>query len=270
MRWVLFVAVLVWSVVGLVLGWWLGKKSKRAALITVAFGLFFVLLRAVFRYVPVVEFSLVSFDAYALIRPWWAIPFGMLVLGVGTTQMSTPLARKGVGVFAVALLLASVQRLWKTATFDPSTVTGVVSTRTGVCEQTTNYTCGAAAAATLLQHCGVAASEREMAELSWTNSLTGTDEFCVARGLRRKLVDSGRRVQLTHGDWEELSRRVEPCMVTVRWSFLIDHWVVVREAKGERVLVADPLSAGVQLYTKAEFLQKWSGVIVSADLASAE
>ena len=173
-------------------------------------------------------------------------------------------------MFAVGLLLVAVQRLWLTANFDPTTVTGVVSTRTGVCEQTTNYTCGAAAAATLLQHCDVPATEREMAELSWTNSLTGTDEFCVARGLRRKLVDSGREVRVEHSEWERLVLREEPCMVTIRWSFLIDHWVVVRDANEERVLVADPLSASVQRYTKAEFQDKWSGVIVSADKAGAE
>jgi ABC-type bacteriocin/lantibiotic exporter with double-glycine peptidase domain len=46
--------------------------------------------------------------------------------------------------------------------------------------------------------------------------------------------------------------------------------VVVRDANEERVLVADPLSASVQRYTKAEFQDKWSGVIVSADKAGAE
>ncbi len=270
MRWVLFVAVVTWSVVALVLGWWLGKKSKRVATVTVAIGLFFVLVRAAFRYFPEIEFSVLAFDAYAVLRPWWAIPFGMLLLGVGTTQMSTSLSRKGVGVFAVGLLLVSAQRLWITATFDPSTVTGVVSPRTGVCEQTTSYTCGAAAAATLLQHCGVSATEREMAELSWTNSFTGTDEFCVARGLRRKLTGSGRRVRLEHAGWEVLAARSEPCMATIRFSFLVDHWVVVREAGEGRVLVADPLSASVQLYSKADFLKKWRGVIVSADKESAE
>src|SRR5690606_34010665 len=112
------------------------------------------------------------------------------------------------------------------ARFDGSTVTGRVE-RNGVCQQTTDYTCGAAAAATLLHAYGVEADEQEMAERCWTNALTGTDELCVARGLRQKALPIGRRAVVGSMSYDELVARGEPVMVTVGWSLLVDHWVVV-------------------------------------------
>lgn len=264
MRWLLFaVCMLLYLAAGL-LGYWVGKKkSKKVVTIFAATCLVFILARSFFRYFPMVEFTLFPFDLYAVIRPWWAIPFAMAILGVGVSQMSTSFSRKGVGVFAVGLFLVCGQRLLTTALFDPSTMTGVVM-RDGVCPQTTDYTCGASAAATLLAHYGIEASEREMAERCWTNSLTGTDEFCVARGLRQKLAGSGRVVRIRPATWEELAARTEPVMVTIKFQFLVDHWVVVFSASDKRVIVGDPL-AGKQGYSKTQFLEKWRGVMVTAE-----
>jgi hypothetical protein len=244
---------LVLGALGFVLGWRLGK---------VAVGLVLILARAFFAHFPAIEYLLFPYDFYAVIRPWWAVPVATLVLGVGVHHMSTPLARKLVGVFALGLYLSCVQRLWITATFDPETVTGVV--RNGICKQTTHYTCGAAAAAMLLDSHGVQVTEREMAEVCWTNGFTGTDSFCVARGLRNKLAGTKRVVNVVELDWEELVARKEPSVVTIHFSTFIDHWVIVRSASEERVEVGDPL-AGNTSYSKGKFLAKWTGLTVTAD-----
>lgn len=262
MRWLLLFVVLLLSAGGFGLGAWLGKKSLRTATITVAVGLGFVLLRALVRYAPHLEYRLLPFDAYAIVHPWWAFPFAFLILGVGVRHMSTANGRKLVGVFAGLLLLVAVQRLWITARFDPSTVHGVVQ-RDGVCMQSTDYSCGAASAVMLLHHgAGVTTTEREMAELCWTNGLTGTDEFGVCMGLRRKLAERPLRPALVASDWDDLRRRGGPAMATIYFAFMIDHWVVVLEARERDVLVLDPL-AGRRVLPKDEFLRVWRrGLVV--------
>ncbi len=262
-RWALCVGCLLLFAASLAAGWFLGKRGKKVASITIASCLGFLLVRALFRFTPALEFALLPFETYAIWRPWWAIPFGLITLGAGAPHMSTELAKKGLLVFGVGLWLVSAQRLVITALFDPSELTGVVR-RDGVCQQTTGYTCGAAAAATLLAHYGIAADEREMAERCWTNALTGTDQLCVARGLRQKIAGTGRRVAIATTTYDELVTRGEPAMVTIRWSFLIDHWVVVLEANPERAIVGDPLH-GLQKYTRAQFLEKYRGVTVTLE-----
>src|SRR5688572_14163548 len=187
MRWLLFFIVLALSGASCALGFWLSKKGQRAAAITIAVGLVFVLLRAVVRWSPAFEYDLLPYDLYAIIHPWWAFPFAFVILGAGAPHMSTLNARRGVWVFTFLLGLVGLSRLWITARFDPTTVHGVLD-RHGVCIQSTDYSCGAASAVMLLDRHGVRTVEREMAELCWTNGLTGTDEFGVCMGLRQKLA----------------------------------------------------------------------------------
>lgn len=260
-RWLLFVAVLAASLGGLALGAWLGKKSVRAATIAVATGLLFVLLRALMRYVPPLEHALGPSDLYAVAHPWWAFPFAFLLLGAGARHMSTANGRKLVGVFAGLLLLVALQRLWITARFDPTTMHAVVRPD-GVCIQSTDYTCGAAAAAMLLHQVGVTTTEREMAGLCWTNGLTGTDELGVCMGLRRKLAGRGLRPALVTSDWDDLRRRGGPAMGTIKHSFMIDHWVLVLEVRERDLVVLDPLK-GRHVLPRAQFLSLWRrGLVV--------
>lgn len=263
MRWALFAAVLLLSIAGFALGAWLGGKSKRVATATVAVGLLALFARTATRYLPHLEYHLLPFDWYAVVHPWWVIPAAFLTLGVGTRQMSTPNGRRLVGVFAGALLLVCVQRLWITARFDPATVHGRLN-REGLCIQSTDYSCGAASAVMLLHQAGVASTEREMAELCWTNGLTGTDEFGVCMGLRRKLAGSGRRPALVRSDWDDLVRRRGPAMATIYFGFMIDHWVLVLEAREHEVVLLDPL-AGRRVLTRDEFLAVWRRGLVVID-----
>lgn len=263
MRWLLFFAVLVPSALAFVLGLWLARRGKRSAYAVVSVGLAAVLLRALVRYVPEVEYAVLPFDLYAVIHPWWALPFAFAILGAGTHEMSTPGARRGVGVFAGVLFLVAIQRLWFTARFEPASVHGLVR-RDGVCMQSTDYTCGAASAAMLLHQLGVKTTEREMAELCWTNGLTGTDEFGVCRGLRAKLVGLPYRPAIVRSDWDDLRRRGGPAMATVHHAFMIDHWVLVLEVKDDEVVLLDPLAAR-RVEKKEKFLELWRKVLVVAE-----
>jgi hypothetical protein len=263
MRWLLFFVVLLLSAGGAGVGYAISRKGTRAAQVAIAIGLLFVVLRAVVRWSPAVEYALLPFDLYAIIHPWWAFPFAFLILGAGAPHMSTPGARRGVAAFAVVLYLVGVQRLWITATFDPQTVHGVVN-RDRVCIQSTSYTCGAASAAMLLDQHGVGATEREMAELCWTNGLTGTDEFGVCKGLRAKLAGTGLTPRIVSSDWEDLRRRGGPAMATIYFELMVDHWVLVLEVKDDAVVLLDPIRAR-QTLPKAKFLELWRKTLVVAE-----
>jgi predicted double-glycine peptidase len=243
-------------------GAWLGYCRKSVVTAAVAGCLGMVLLRVLFRYLPDLEYALAPYDGYALVRPWWALPFGFVILGTGLKQMKSRIGRNLVTVFAACLMVLVGQRIVLTViyNYDPARCSGTVGEDL-VCRQTTGFTCGAAAAATFLAQSGIESTEREMAILCGTNAVTGTDEFGICRGLRRKLGDAGSGVRVVRSDWEDLKNGPCPAMATVKWGFLVDHWVVVLEVGEEEVGLGDPLKGRVTV-PRQMFLRKWRGVLV--------
>lgn len=263
MRWLLFVSCLLAFAAALGFGHWVGKKGEKPTVGLAALGLVVLGLRLLLP--PATEFALFSGDFYPVVRPWWPIPTSLALLAGGANHMSTEGSKRGIRLFAGLLVVSASLPLFQTARFDASDFEGSVGPD-GVCLQSSDYTCGAAAAATLLATYGVEADEAEMAERCWTNSMTGTDEFCVARGLRQKLEGSGREVRLISADWEALQARGQrPAMATIRYSTFVDHWVVIFGTEGETVLVGDPL-VGRRRIGKKKFLQLWRRGLVTADL----
>ena len=73
----------------------LARRPGRAPTVVAGVGTAFIVLRAVLRWHPDLDYALLPFDLYAVLRPWWAFPFVFVVLGIGTPRMSTPNARRG-------------------------------------------------------------------------------------------------------------------------------------------------------------------------------
>jgi peptidase C39-like protein len=265
-RWLLLGSCLVAFLAALACGHWVGKKGEKPTVALASVGLIVLGLRLALP--PAMEFALFSGDLYPVLRPWWPIPTSLALLAAGANHMSTEGSKRGIRLFAGLLVVSASLPLFQTARFDASDFEGSVGPD-GVCLQSSDYTCGAAAAATLLATYGVSADEAEMAERCWTNSMTGTDEFCVARGLRQKLEGTGREVQLISSDWEALvARGQRPAMATIRYSTFVDHWVVIFGTEGDSVLVGDPL-VGRRRIGKKKFLELWRKSLVTADLPGA-
>ncbi|MBL4846270.1 MAG: hypothetical protein JKY65_12145 [Planctomycetes bacterium] len=263
MRWLLFFGCLAAFIGALALGHFVGKKGEKPAIGLATAGLCILALRLV---LPIDwEFKLFSGDVYPTLRPWWPIPTSLALLAAGAHHMSSEGSKRGVRLFAGLLVFSAALPLFQTARFDPADFNGVVGPD-GVCLQSSDYTCGAAAAATLLATYGIKVDEAEMADRCWTNSMTGTDEFCVARGLRQKVAGTGREVALVSADWESLrARGSKPAMATIRYSTMVDHWVVIFGTEENAVLVGDPLE-GRRRMSKAKFLEVWRRGLVTADL----
>ncbi len=133
----------------------------------------------------------------------------------------------------------------------------------GICRQMHDYTCGPAAAVTVLHRLGVDTKESEMAILAQT-SPAGTDADVLTAAINERFGPAG-----LHADYrlfdsmDELGRAV-PAVALMHFNFLVDHYVAVLEVTPTGVLIGDPLY-GRELLSRKEFADnwRWSAVVVS-------
>jgi len=126
----------------------------------------------------------------------------------------------------------------------------------GVCLQNTGYTCGPAAAVTVLRKLGLPAEEGELAVLSQTSSATGTPPDLLAEALRQKYGKDGLMVNYRFfKNFEEL-QQAGLTLAVVKYSFMVDHYVAILKVNEIAVTVGDPLN-GIQIISREEFLNQW-------------
>ena len=126
----------------------------------------------------------------------------------------------------------------------------------GVCLQNTGYTCGPAAAVTLLRKLGLPAEEGELAVLSQTSSATGTPPDLLAEALRQRYGQEGLVVQYRFFNNLDELQQAGPALAVVKFSFMVDHYVAVLKVTDTTVTVGDPLN-GLDTISRADFLQRW-------------
>ena len=127
-------------------------------------------------------------------------------------------------------------------------------------QQSTGWSCGAAALAWALRQEGVPASERQVAWLAGTNPLHGTTD----RGLVRAADVLGRPLRVsTRKRWETLAAARLPALAGWYLGGGVAHMVVVTAVEpGGQVRVHDPLQ-GDQTYSQSEFMAHWMGDLLA-------
>jgi len=137
----------------------------------------------------------------------------------------------------------------------------------GVCRQTTDYTCGPAAAVTALGKLGLSAEEGELAVLSYSSPVTGTLPACLSSALQNRYGADGLRCRYRRFDSIEQLRKVGITLAVVRDAFLLDHCLAVLEVSEDAVTVADPVT-GTRLmpYRQFEKIWRFSGIVIERDL----
>lgn len=222
----------------------------------------FILLHLLLFYSPMLEFSLIGWYGYIFIQPWWMPVFAFGLLGTAMGLMAEKRKRYAVMTLTGVLGIFYLMRMSATTFLQAQHLSGTPVGTDQVCMQTTGYTCGAAAACTLLAQVRIAATEQEMADICGTNSMNGTQVVGVMWGLREKLKDTGYRIEfLDRQTPADLQALQYPAMVTMRLNFLIDHWIVVLKADENGILTADPLRGVVRRNT-GEFLSNWRRTLV--------
>jgi predicted double-glycine peptidase len=132
----------------------------------------------------------------------------------------------------------------------------------GVCRQSTDYTCGPAAAVTGLARLGLKAGEGELALAAGTSAATGTPPDVLAQVLNERFAASGLRAELRRFRTLEELREAGLTLVVVRFGFLVDHWLTVLEVTDRDVVAGDPASGVVRL-SHEEFQGRWRRIGVT-------
>ncbi len=135
----------------------------------------------------------------------------------------------------------------------------------GVCLQGTGYTCGPAAAVTVLRKFGLPAEESQIALWAHSTSTTGTPPDILAATLEEHFSARGVTAHFrVFKDIAEL-RTALPALAVVKFNLFTDHYVAVLEISDTQVKVAEPL-VGMVSEPLDDFVTRWrkSGVVVVA------
>jgi hypothetical protein len=134
----------------------------------------------------------------------------------------------------------------------------------GVCLQSTDFTCGPAAAVTALGKMGFQATEGQLAVLAHTSPMAGTMQKCLSNALRSLYEQQGLQCRYRHFDSVDQLKSADVTLVVIKGSFLTDHCVAVLEVSDRAVCIADP-SFGKVSMKRADFEKIWrfSGITLN-------
>ncbi|MGD0090708.1 MAG: cysteine peptidase family C39 domain-containing protein [Planctomycetota bacterium] len=255
------------------LGWRLGARSKTVATaLAVLAGLGLVGGAWIARHLSwLPEWAILPLTAY-LHGSWFAPPGAFLFLLAARQAQEREKAAAGLQrpagrssarrtVLLLVLLTGVVLIAASNPLLGPPDIekceADLANTRVdtdNVVRQTTNYTCGPAACATLLRRTGLdpEATESEMVPLCLTKRWGGASTLGMAVGLKKKVAPLGWHVRIVEPDWEAFKRLRKPALCAMSYLPFINHAVVVCAVEEGRVQVADPI-AGLSCWPENEF-----------------
>ena len=139
----------------------------------------------------------------------------------------------------------------------------------GICFQSTDYTCGPAAAVTALYKFGIKADEGQLAILAHTSPVIGTLPKCLADALTRQYADDGLECDFKFFDSIDQLKEDDVTLVVVKDHFLADHCIAVLNVDDETVTVADPV-LGKCVISRKDFAEEWrfSGISIKRNPAA--
>src|SRR5262245_26836989 len=181
-----------------------------------------------------------------------------MILLTPLSRLSQPRARRLVTIFiAFMVYYSSIWPFLASAmnrSFQASLTTRI--DRDGVCEQSTDYNCGPAAAVTALRRLGLPAEEGETAILAHTSTAIGTPPDVLCRALKKRYAADGLTCEYRQFKSVSELKNGGITLAVIKFGFLVDHYVAVLKVTGNEVVVGDP-SRGLMSYTHKEFADKW-------------
>ena len=189
-----------------------------------------------------------------------------------TMGLTTPLSRlpRRIEKLAICILMVVVVVWFSILPFlVPAIIKNHLSTlptrmdSSGVCFQTTDYTCGPAAAVTALAKLGLTADEGEIAILSHTSPIIGTIPDCLSRALQNRYGSEGLECRYRSFNSVDQLKDNPVTLAVVRDRFLLDHCVAVLKVSDYTVVLADPAFGKVSM-SREQFEKVWrfSGIVL--------
>ena len=134
----------------------------------------------------------------------------------------------------------------------------------GVCYQSTDYTCGPAAAVTALNKLGLEGHEGEIAIMSRSNPVTGTLPASLMGALEDLYSKDG--LQCRYRKFESSAQLNEAgiTLAMIKNAFLNDHCVAVIEVTKDKVTLADPVIGKMTMsHEHFETIWRHRGIVLS-------
>ena len=220
------------------------------------------------------------YDGFSFIRPFnWFIAgrarFALISVAV-CMGLTTPLSRLPrkiekflvyVVMFAVVTWFSVMPFLFPVIIRDSLLNKPTFYDSKGICRQTTDYTCGPAAAVTALGHYGLSAKEGELAVLSHSSPVVGTLPTSLCSAIENRYKQDGLRCRYEKFDTIDQLKETGVTLVVIKEGFLLDHCIVVLDVFDDAVAVADPVT-GMELIPIEKFKKIWrhSGIIMERDM----
>jgi len=126
----------------------------------------------------------------------------------------------------------------------------------GICLQETDYTCGPAAAVTLLSQYNITASEGDLSIAAFTTRMAGTPPDLLCEAIQKK---HGVTAHVQYNLTLEKIKNKTPFLAIIKYAPLVDHYVVVFKITDTQVFLGDPLT-GKRSCPRNEFLDQWRRV----------
>jgi hypothetical protein len=183
------------------------RASRRAGTLLALVTLSGVFLYMWFLAGDVLLARVLPFSSLIILGNWFPPALGVLG-GVAWDRVGGGLVRRAAYVAGLAAVAGAslVQPLWGQPPACQDRWEG------DICIQTTDDSCSAACAATLLKAAGIEATEQEMAELCLTRK-GGTTWQGLYRGLKLKTAGTGWDVEVFRGDLDALRDRTGPMIL---------------------------------------------------------
>ena len=191
-----------------------------------------------------------------------------MILVTPLSRLQQPRARRLVAIFVAFMVYYS--SIWPFLAaalnrgFQASLKTRM--DKDGVCEQSTDYNCGPAAAVTALRRLGLPAEEGETAILAHTSTAIGTPPDVLCRALKERYARDGLTCEYRQFKSVSELKNGGITLAVIKFAFLLDHYVAVLEVTDKEVIVGDP-SCGKMSYSYKEFEQRWRfiGVVLKRE-----
>jgi hypothetical protein len=260
-------AVVLIAAIGIIVGLFLAERRKPYWIIGYAIACTIVLILAMGRFFYPLNF-IHPFD-YLL-----AGRFRFVLLGAATTLgLTSPINKLPHRLERIAVCVIMLQVvIWFSImpflvpTFLKSQHASIKThkTRQGLCFQTTNYTCGPAAAVTALDKFGINADEGSLAIAAYSSPVIGTLPRCLLNALEKEYPNNDISYGYKYFRSVDELRNSDATLAVIKESLFTDHCVAILEVYDDHLLIADPVS-GLKKMSFDSFARIWrfSGITMT-------